>query len=197
MKYKLINRITNEKHFCAKVILDGFDYYVNEFDYYVSDEQPKRKDCCITSTNAVYQSNQESLNNRLVFIDKEVINYHEVICRVIFNDNAVNLPFDISELKKVIATNNALSIELPKVVDEVEEMAKEVAEIEGKWGLDRVRARINFLLGYKKSQETHPFSEDDMIEFLEWYKNHLVQYPTKDLLEIWKDQQIKTIYYDA
>ena len=30
MKYKLINKQTNEEHLCDKVTIDGFDYYVSD-----------------------------------------------------------------------------------------------------------------------------------------------------------------------
>ena len=29
-KYKLINKTTGEEHICEKVVIDGFDYYVND-----------------------------------------------------------------------------------------------------------------------------------------------------------------------
>ena len=74
------------------------------------------------------------------------------------------------------------------MVDEIEVMSKSISEL---FAIKEIWKN-----GYNKSQETNPFSEDDMIKFLEWYKNHLVQYPTKELLQIWKDQQIKTVYYE-
>lgn len=95
----MTNEITRIESLCEKVTIDGYDYYV-------SDEEPKRKSICIAKTNAVYQNNQQSLNNKLVFLDKEVVNKHEIIGRVEFGEDSVNLPFDISELKIVIATNN-------------------------------------------------------------------------------------------
>ncbi len=30
MKYKLINKTTQEEHLCSKVVIDGFDYYMKE-----------------------------------------------------------------------------------------------------------------------------------------------------------------------
>ena len=70
---------------------------------------------------------------------------------------------------------------------------------------------IGFIEGHNKSQETHPFSEEDMVEFAEWIANsklhgyskqlyeamirHKVN-STKELIQIWKQQKIKTIYYD-
>lgn len=214
-KYKLINRTTKEEFICEKVTIDGYDYYV-------SDEKPKRKDCCITSTNSIYQDNQESLNNKVIFIDKEVINYHEIICRVVFYNNSVNLPFDISELKKVIATNNP-NIDVPKVIDEVEELAlievpENLQEDSGcnypqqEWDISK-QDRLMWVKGYNKSQETHPFSEDDIksafLSGLQIMHDNLIKRdwrgkqlntPTieegEKSFEVWKSQQVKTIYYD-
>lgn len=42
----------------------------------------------------------------------------------------------------------------------METLANECAEEEGKWGLDRVRAKINFINGYKAN--TNKYSEEDM-----------------------------------
>lgn len=55
----------------------------------------------LTKTNAVYQDTQQSLNNRIVTVDK-VNGDHQIICRVDFDDNnSAYLPFDITELKKI------------------------------------------------------------------------------------------------
>lgn len=67
-----------------------------------------------------------------------------------------------------------------------------------------------FVACYHKSQETHPFSEEDMIEFAEWVDNMGYRQVanglyksindekgklTKELLQLWKEQQPKKIYY--
>jgi hypothetical protein len=159
MKYKLINKKTNEEHLCDKVVVDGFDYYV-------SDEKIKLDEFYIDDTNAIRTATTE--------------------CETYWTTR--------KSYKKVIATNNPSSIKLPKVVDINKWVNETISDLDDT--LVSKTAKLCLTTGYKKSQETHPFSEDDMIEFLEWYKNHLVQYPTKDLLEIWKDKQIKTIYYE-
>ena len=73
-------------------------------------------------------------------------------------------------------------------------------------------------IGYNKSQETHPFTEEDMIEFDKWknekYKllhseyvdtndyysipdlKSVKKYTTKELLQLWKEQRTKTLYYE-
>ncbi len=176
MRYKLIHKKTNQETICEKVVVDGYDYYVSDTEILFND---------------FYFS---------VVMDK--ISHYLEITKELTQPNP--------EDRKVIATSNP-SIDISKIVDEVEELAKEVSENEGKWGLDRVRAKINFLLGYNKSQETHPFSEDDMVEFGEYlsvqqdedgqilnpnYVNDRVLYiSAKQLLELWKSQKPKTLYY--
>ena len=106
------------------------------------------------------------------------------------------------ETKKVIATNNP-NIDVPKVVNKVEKLAKE------QWGNVHRTGILGFIEGYNKSQETHPYSE----EFFDWidkeeipredgkwikYFNGKDNYlTTKELLQLWKEQQPKTIYYNG
>lgn len=104
--------------------------------------------------------------------------------------------------KKVIACNNP-NIDIPKVVDEVERLAHKDNPLQK---LDGEFLRASFKRGYKKSQETHPNSDEDMIEFGDWIRNNpcVWNYPdklkdrrtTKELLQLWKEQQAKKVYYD-
>ena len=96
-----------------------------------------------------------------------------------------------NSLKGIIATTNH-SLMCPKVVDEVERLANQKA-------LPHLRAV--FIEGYNKSQETHPFTEEDMIEFAnfhfrqEFNATPITTKTTKELFEIWKEQQPKIVYY--
>lgn len=104
--------------------------------------------------------------------------------------------------KPAIATNNP-NIDIPKVVDEIEIKVDEILNKE----LPNFTPyhRRSFFLGYDKSQETHPFSEEDMIEFGDWVRNnpYIWNYPdkfndkrtTKELFQLWKEQKLKTLYY--
>ena len=104
--------------------------------------------------------------------------------------------------KHAIATNNP-NIDIPKVVDEVERLAY---EYENSFTNGEGNADVDFIAGYNKSQETHPFSDDDMIEFGDWVRNnpYIWNYPdkfndkrtTKELFQLWKEQQLKTVYYE-
>ena len=107
--------------------------------------------------------------------------------------------------RKVIATNNP-NIDIPKVVDEVKVLANlHKVNISEDW------SRASFIKGYNKSQETHPFSEEDMIEFLNWIRDNTVfdsapkpyhrktqtRLSQEELLQLWKEQKPKTIYYES
>lgn len=183
MKYKLINSKTKKEYICEKVTIDGFDYYV-------SDEQ---------ATEGFY--GYINFNSG----DIKKVGKH-------FSD----------DWRKVIATSNP-NIDIPKVVDEVEEII-DVFLIERGEHKTRVRnpvyseERELAKKCYNKSQETHSFSEEDMVEFDKWknekYKllhgeyvdtndyysipdlKSVKKYTTKELLEIWEKQKIKTIYYE-
>jgi hypothetical protein len=102
------------------------------------------------------------------------------------------------DLKGIIATNNP-SIDIPKVVHEVEMLVNKLDTPEN---LDQYSFDEGFIKGYTKSQETHPFSEDNMIEFAEFYFreefNSTMQdcKSSKELFQLWKEQQPKIVYYD-
>ena len=174
MKYKLINSVTKKETICDKVTID-------EFDYYVSDEQPVKGW------------------------------YYDAFINKIRNTNGAD--YAENEItKQVIATTNP-NIDVPKVMDEVENLSKSnVEKIYSKYiPKDLLEDYIVlYKLGYNKSQETHPFSEDDMIEFAEWIRIkdfqtaskdrwiglNMQYYTTKELLQLWKEQQPKIVYYE-
>lgn len=176
MKYKLINRATTEAHMCDKVTIGGLDYYV-------SDEDLVNCKC--------FDFNQNKIVDSIFYNKKE------------------------SHVKKVIATNNP-SIDIPKVVDEVTKEA-ERDWIHKEYGFEggynpkrcidgavqKPKFINGFVKGYNKSQETHPFSDDDMIAFGDWlldiksFDDFYVGVQTKELLQLWKSQQPKVLYYEA
>lgn len=110
-------------------------------------------------------------------------------------------------IKKVISTNNP-NIDIPQVVDEAEmSWRKFLKERSLK---ENSIAFSPFIIGYNKSQETHPFSEGDMIEFLNWVRDNCVfdsapkpyyrktqeRITQQELLQLWKSQQPKKVYYN-
>lgn len=174
-KYKLVHvKKQDTEHLCDKVTIDGFNYYVN-------DEKPLP---CIP------------MNICMAHITK--------LC-----DKCGKY-----QGKKVIATNNP-NIDIPKVVNEIERLTFQEFKDwsfgeHGPWHTYKM-----FQKGYSKSQETHPNSDEDTIEFGQWVShNDWVYLPSKkywvneeqeeleqklsskELLQLWKEQRIKTIYYE-
>lgn len=182
MKYNLIDKITGETHLCSKITIDGFDYYV---------------------------SNELGVGRNDFYYD-----YHGNIWRWTYEFQKDNkLSNSIADTHpKVIATNNP-NIDIAKVINLVEDLSLSYKNERSKDGYDTRNSLNDFKSGYNKSQETHPFTEDDMIEFTQWCENQYfystvekkwstefkiydgVLYATKELLQLWIEQQFKTIYY--
>lgn len=176
MNYKLINRTTGKETMCSKVVIDGFDYYV-------SDEMINCGDINVPSDfNRVTDLSHTSSSDLPIVNDKS------------------------NGYKKVIATNDPLIIDLPKVVENSKELALEYSSdfIEDKDLIDLQCAA--YLEGYNKSQESHSHSDEDMIEFLKFHQktallsfdstgeNHGKSY--KEILQIWKERKPKIVYYE-
>lgn len=170
MKYKLINNKTKEETICEKVVIDNFDYYVNNdkiTSYYYN-----------PATNNIHiESNPKRL---------EVVNKHKRL--------------------KIIATNNP-NIDISKVISEVKTLSLEYIINKN----TQFFTKHDFENGYNKAKETYQFTEEDMIDFAEWiadskkhgyckqlYEAMIVNkvQTTKELLQIFKEQQIKTIFYE-
>lgn len=182
-KYKLINKTTNEEHLCEKIAVDGFDYYV-------SDNIKGEK-------GLNYNFGLNKLDELPMYYSKQSTEWN--FCR------------------KVIATNNP-RIFLPRVIEQfdIEGMALEYSSKKGNpnpEGYTKLQTEKlhGFIDGYNASQASHPFTESDMIEYANWiadtkkhgyskqlYEAMLVNKvnTTKELLEIFKTQQVKTIYYE-
>ena len=178
MKYLLKHKVTGEEHLCDKVVIDGFDYYV-------SDELIK--------------------DVKLHYGKWQIEN------KTILNKFPTYLT-DLSSCRLVISTNNP-NIDLPQVIDEVVYEAYKAVGEDIPYNELLVTAWCD---GYSKSKEETSFSEQDMIEFNEWYCNDFLndiiglngrekmeKYQhlknkgvTKELLEIWKQQRPKTIWYE-
>lgn len=175
MQYKLINKKNKKETICIKIELDGFDYYVSEDEI----------------KNGDYFLSKDSIS--LLYVDGE-ITFPEML--------------DLPQWKKVIATNNS-NINIPKVIDEVYNISIQLGQevyIGGNYDFENGVRK-----GYNKAKETYQYTEKDMVEFAEWIANsklhgHCKQLyeamivnrvkTVKELLEIWNNQNIKTIYYE-
>ncbi len=107
--------------------------------------------------------------------------------------------------KKIIAANDPFT-EIPQIIDDVEKLAEKVYT---KKNTSYKVRRSSFITGYNKSQETHPFSEEDMIAFCGYASTTgdvcrpREDSPTgsrkfqtmKEVLDTWREKQTKTIYY--
>ena len=107
---------------------------------------------------------------------------------------------DLSECRLVIATNN-LNIDIPQILEEPNEtlIHQIAADLGYRMLPDDLEEGIK--AGYKESQETHPFSEDDMVEFGKYAHNDAFSLSNvktfKELFQLWKEQRIKTVYYES
>lgn len=190
MKIKLVNKQTKEEHICSKVVIDGFDYY------YIDELIP-------------YNPNGGTNGNFVCLGEIESNKDHNVK----LGDKQYISPFvknvgDCGGCRKLIATNNP-SIDLPKIVNEIRNLAQKTFGGKLNKKDDKIVYTLTkgylegFITGYNKSQESHPFSEEDMIEFSWWLVKNLGMFScdrtahfNKELLQIWKEQRIKIIYYN-
>ena len=174
MKYLLINQQTGKETICEKVSID-------EFDYYVCAELPSIGDKSILD--------EENFGPLIIT--------HHIKCEIGY------------EGKKIIATNNHY-LDIPQVVDEDKVIKLAFKHIACTKDSQFDRGVFHgFVAGYHKSQETHPFSEEDMVEFAVWLNDtdgivkqtkHIDfsksdKEVAKELLQLWKSQQPKKVYY--
>lgn len=176
-KYKLVNTATKEEHICEKVVVGGFDYYI---------------------------CNESAKDDFFVYNSK----YNEVFkIQTKKYPLAKILDFDLwnSIYKKVIATNNhdRNFKEIPKVIDEVHVLAlknadKEDWDFQSQEGCGYYDHVEGFKNGYDESQLTHPFSEENVYDIIDFIaRNPKTKAMFKgDILKLWKSEQIKTIYYE-
>lgn len=182
MKAKVINKNTNQQFDCEEIEIKDFKYYTID-----------------TAVGCKYG----------------ISKLNEVV--------EIKVSYDAILYKGIICSNNP-NIDIPKVMDDeltikVNEHFKDYwkKEDESKMKGDEISTEMMtnmlceisaFTAGYKKSQETHPFSEDDMIEFSDWIKTNYYcveigvwikegnYFTTKELLQIWKEQQSKIVFYE-
>lgn len=121
----------------------------------------------------------------------------------ITKDNQVDIVKTGKELGKPILCTNNPNIDIPKIIeysDILEDMAvlsTEENEIDDSIEYGH---RLGFINGYNKSQETHSFSEKDMKSFgkfcFEYDYRLFGRKLYKELLQLWKEQQPKKVYYE-
>ena len=174
MKYKVKNITSGEEIICEKVVVGDDDYYIL-FDDIKKSEKP----CyCYNSIEGIWGVG-------IVFYQGVMPMYHYV------------------GFKKVIATTNK-SLDLPIVVDEVEELGESHAR--WMWGIyyndidngcNETRGSnsiSDYKEGYRKAKEIYCYTKEDMVEFTEWlitksFREGTSDYTTEELLDIWQEQR--------
>lgn len=171
MKYKLINQTTNENTICDKVIINGFNYYVS--DNYIDSLKPDDEYFTIVE------------NPRRIVKYSKHIQSKDVV---------------------VIATNDFYMRIIPQVIDIVKTTA--ISYLDGRFSLDPNTLQTfeklhteTYTSGYNEALKTYPFSREDMIDFGKFCQQDIVSAkPVKtfeQLLQIWKEQQPKIVYYET
>jgi len=226
MKYKLINSKTKEEHLCDKVTIDGFDYYVSEEEIKVGDWYTWDG-----NKNSAPSLCTDNYNETSILESKEFTKFFKVIAT---NNSNIDITKVVDEILKLSSKYiNSEDIKSKKKWNTKQYFEYDLKNIDLK-GKDEflykklllklcAETSFGFTDGYNKSQETNPFSEEDMIEFGKWiglncyrftpnYKgtdkttwwdggdlnNHKKENPilTEELFQIWKEQRSKIIYYE-
>jgi len=132
-------------------------------------------------------------NKKLRHFPKKQKNLKEIYLKLVYSQNPEhNLPS--------ISFSDEVAKELG-IID-VEKLAWDTINNNSSLIEDReqVVGFTAFYEGYNKSQETHPFSEEDMIEFHKWAFQQVrikeSDLTTKELLQLWKEQQPKVLFYE-
>jgi hypothetical protein len=118
----------------------------------------------------------------------------------------------------ILCTSNP-SLDIPKVFDEVEEMAETLSKKYSVYETAQDDVYNGFILGYKKAKEEFKWTDKDMLDFLDWFENSehtrvydendVISYVIKNvfiegnfekinqnqLLELWQSQQPIKIYF--
>jgi hypothetical protein len=116
------------------------------------------------------------------------------IYKITIKEEVVNYEFPI------ICCNNP-NIDIPKAVTDCMLIEKLANTLTSHLTFPEER-REGIIFGYNKSQATHPFSEENMIDFAEFYfreefNSTMQDYkPSKEILRLWKEQQPKIVYYE-
>lgn len=190
-RYKLINNKTKEETICSLVTIDGFDYYVSD----------------------------ESLDINISFWGY-CWNWYD---KIHFFKNGLNQDASGKRgIQKIIATNNP-NTDIPKVIDYSDplnrrELIYKINNITAGSNKNTIIHVVNFENKKEaeqwcngathleiipetivKAKETYQYTENDMIEFAMYCISFINKHKyaeVSDLLSIWKEQQLKIIYYE-
>lgn len=215
MKYKLINLKTKKETICSLVTIDGFEYYVSnikadKIDQWVVDMEYSGRPLIYKTDKEFFEIGKEEFlcvatNNLNIDIPKviDVISY-----LALENTNSKE-----ENYIKNWNTDQFIDYSLPIFLKDKEILHKDKLKLVIRLNRSGDSMR-GFKNGYNKAKEQYQYSEEDMINFMdfesEWlkhnkYRNASMDYKPygngetisrKQLLSIWKDQQIKALYYE-
>lgn len=188
MTYKLINNATKEETICSLVTIDGFEYYISdEIAGFTYNKPTYNSDGRI----GLPENNQ---SKKVIATNNPNIDIAQII------DNSENCySLNKQDLRYIFDSGNAGS---------GGSMYNRVRKYSGFDDFLDKDAKIQTIFKNNKAKETWQFTEKDMIEFAKWlftdcssngpfgfsYNNKA--YSNKELLSIWKEQQLKIIYYE-
>jgi hypothetical protein len=162
-------------------------FILKDFDYYVSNEIPKN--------GYYYDSNINQIKKVLSVVIKNNDSFDE---RIYYDEYCCT---KIEYAKNIIATTKS-SLEIPKVVDEVEEMDRKEFYNDT---LEGGNLTVVFIQGYKKAKLEFKWTDKDMLYFLIYFQRtaELGFYSTgenvgktqKEVLELWQSQKTIKIYF--
>lgn len=175
MKYKLINKTTQKEFICDKITFEGYDYY-------------SHNPSSINISNMSVMDFAMATNNPNIDLPKVIEEF--------------NLDKELGEWKYKLGLKGA-----KEKADEKFENGYSVVVP------DKISHRFGYVYGVKeaeerlvpiimelKSKEAHLFTEEDLISFGKFVNDYdyriLGTKTNKELLQLWKDQQVKTIYYE-
>lgn len=189
-KYKLINNLTKEETICSLVTIDGFDYYVSNTKQPSVDGELYH---CSNKGKGIDVGN--GVPEQVLTISKYAKNRN--LCK---------------NCKLVIATNNPIGVNNTPQITGVEKLAhvyfEKTAKNKNYFADEKFREHYHtalshiFIGGYNKAKETYHFTVQDMLDFGKYCINNQLckeenrYYQYWELLQIFKEQQIKTIFYE-
>ena len=203
MKYLLKQNKEDKGILCDKVTREGFDYYVSD------KANINSNNLWVVSKRTNYLGKTFYPKNDGTVTDDVIKN---LLLSVNYEGHYTTTVGSGCDCDLVIATNNQ-NIDIPKVVDEVEKLSLQSNEF-WRYGGDYDVFEIGFKAGYNKSQETHPFSLNDLKSLLDFITNEKTEYSIMygnqeerfstidkdftidELINIWKEQQPKIVYYE-
>ena len=115
-------------------------------------------------------------------------------------DNIIHSNYGYNYLDRVVIASNNPTLDIPQVVDEVEEMCDKVNNNDE--FIEKYEDSLHyysFKEGYNKAKEQYPYSKQDMIDFVrfsmakELTSDRIKNLP--DCLELFEQQRPKTIYF--